>query len=146
MAYPGKWLKVNGTTIPGLKEYKLTYAKLWKNAERNMNGDVSANLIGIFPKIELLFRDGLTEDEIAGISNLLNIAYFTAEFYNPKVKGASSAQYYASDFSVEVLERQRGLFKGFNVNLVPVSRDMSTGALPPDRPTVTYDDGEKESF
>lgn len=146
MAFSGKLLKINGSSVPGLRDYKVTYAKLWKDAERNMNGDVAASFIGIFPKIELAFRDGLTEDEIAKITALLVIPYFSVEFYNPKVKGASTAQYYASDFSVEVLERNRGLFKGTTVNLVPVSKDTSTSAIPPDQPAAVYDDGEKEFF
>ena len=122
MAYSGDLLKINNTALPGLKEYKVTFAKLWKDAERNMNGTVAASLIGIFPKIELTFRDALNEDQIASICSLFDIPYFTVSFFNPKTKGVSSAQYYASDYTVELLDRSRGLYKEFNVSLVPVSR------------------------
>ena len=122
MAYSGDLLKINNTALPGLKEYKVTFAKLWKDAERNMNGTVAASLIGIFPKIELTFRDALNEDQIASICSLLDIPYFTVSFFNPKTKGVSSAQYYASDYTVELLDRSRGLYKEFNVSLVTVSR------------------------
>lgn len=122
MAYSGDLLRINNTALPGLKEYKLTFAKLWANAERNMNGTVSATLIGIFPKIELVFRDALDEDQIATICSLLDQDYFTATFFNPKTKGTSSARYYASDYTVELLDRSRGLYKEFNVSLVPVSK------------------------
>ena len=146
MAYSGKLLKINGHTIPGLKEYKVTYAKLWKDAERNMNGDVTASLIGIFPKIELVFRNALTEEDISTITNLLAVPYFSVEFFNPKVKGATSAQYYAGDHTIELLERRRGIFKEFNVSLVPVSKDTSSSPIDPDTPVVNYDDGELERF
>ena len=150
MAYTGKWLKINGVTMPGLKDYKVTYAKLWKNAERNMDGDVSATLIGIFPKLELTFRDALTDVEISTICSLLNVPYFTAEYYNPVLRGATSAKYYGGDVTVEVLERKRALFKEFSVSLVPVSKETSTRPIDPDPdqpgPSVTYDNGELERF
>lgn len=122
MAFSGTLLTINNTALPGLKEYKLTYAKLWKNAERNMNGDVNATLIGIFPKIELVFRDALDEDQIATICGLLDTPYFSVTFFNPKTKTTSMAQYYSSDYTVELLDRSRGLYKKFSVSLVPVSK------------------------
>lgn len=118
----GNLITINGTAIPGLKEYKVGYNKLWKDAERNMNGDVRASLIGIFPKIELVFRDALTENQVNGIIALLDQPYFSVTYYDPKTKGNITAQYYASDYTVEILDRSRSLFKGFNVSLVPVSR------------------------
>lgn len=151
MAYTGKWLKINGVTIPGLKDFKVTYAKLWKEAQRNMDGDVTASFIGIFPKVELIFRDALTDEEVSKIGSLLNIPYFTAEFYSPVMKGAISAKYYASDFSLDVLERKRALFKEFSVNLIPVSKQTATVPIEPDpdqpiTPGITYDNGELERF
>jgi len=122
MAFSGTLLKINNTALPGLKEYKVTYAKLWKDAERAMNGTVAASLIGIFPKIELVFRDALNEDEIASICSLLDQPYFSVTFFNPKTKTTSTAQYYSSDYTVALLDRSRGLYKEFNVSLVPVSR------------------------
>lgn len=122
MAYSGDLLKIGNTALPGLREYKMTYAKLWANAERNMNGTVSASLIGIFPKIELSFRAGLTEDQVSSICALLDQPYFSVTFFNPKTKGTSTAQYYSSDYTVEILDRSRGLYKEFKVSLVPVSK------------------------
>ncbi len=118
----GNLITINGTAVPGLKEYKVGYNKLWKDAERNMNGEVRASLIGIFPKIELVFRDALTENQVNGIIALLDQPYFSVTYYDPKTKGNITAQYYASDYTVEILDRSRSLFKGFSVSLVPVSR------------------------
>lgn len=118
----GSLITIDGLTMPGLKEYKVGYNKLWKDAERNMNGDVRASLIGVFPKIELAFRDALTEAEVNQIIEKLDKPYFSVTYYDPKTKNNITAQYYSGDYSIEILDRPRGLFKGFNVSLVPVSK------------------------
>lgn len=123
MAFQGTLLKVNGQTISGLKEYKVSYVKLWSNAERTMSGRVSATLIGIFPKIMLVFRDGLTEDQVSQIITLFNQAYFSVTYFDPKAKGTKTAQYYANDCEADLLDKRRGLYKSFNVNLIPVDRN-----------------------
>lgn len=122
MAYSGSLLKINNTKIIGLKEYKISYAKLWSSAERLMSGRISATLIGIFPKLQLVFRDGLSEDQVSQIINLLDQDYFNVTYFDPKTKGTITAQYYASDYDIELLNKSRGLYKAFSVNLIPVDR------------------------
>ena len=122
MAYSGDLLRINGTTISGLSGYKIGYNKLWKDAERNMNGEVRASLIGIFPKLELTFRDALTENEVSTIIALLDQPYFSVTYFSPKTKGTVTANYYASDYAPELLDKARGLYKSFTVSLVPVSK------------------------
>lgn len=121
MAYSGDLLQINGQKVPGIKEYKVSYNKLWKDADRNMNGDVRATLIGIFPKIELAIRPALAEDEMSQLINLLDQAYFSVTYFDPKTKGTITAQYYASDYTTELLDR-RGYYKEMTVSLVPVSK------------------------
>ena len=53
MIYSGDLVKINGVRIPAIVNYKVGRNKLWKDADRNMSGDVRATLIGIYPKIEL---------------------------------------------------------------------------------------------
>ncbi len=122
MAFSGDLLKINGNTIRGLSGYKVGYNKLWKDADRNMNGDVRASLIGIFPKLELTFRDALNEDEISAICALLDQPYFNVTYFSPKTKGTVTARYYAGDYAPELLDKSRGLYKSFTVSLVPVSK------------------------
>ena len=122
MAYSGTLLKINNTTVNGLSGYKIGYNKLWKDAERNMNCEVRASLIGIFPKLELTFRDGLTENEVSQIINLLDQPYFNVTYFSPKTKGTVTARYYASDYAPELLDKARGLYKTFTVSLVPVGK------------------------
>lgn len=122
MAYDGTLLKVENQTVSGIKSYKISYAKLWSNAERLMSGRVSATLIGIFPKIQLILRDGLTEDEISQLINLFTRPYFYITYFDPKIKGQRTAQYYAGDFDIELLFKARGLYKSLSINLIPVDR------------------------
>ena len=123
MAFSGNLLQISGTTISGLKSYTVQYNKLWKDSERNMAGNITASLIGIFPKLLLVFRDGLTENEVSTIIGLLNQAYFSVTYFDPHVKATKTAQFYAGDFDMPLLDKSRGLYKTFSVNLIPVSKE-----------------------
>ena len=122
--YSGDLVKIGTTVLPGLKGYSVQRNKLWKDSERNMAGNISASLIGIFPKLLLTFRDALTEDEISTICNLLDQPYFSVTFFDPKFKTTKTAQYYAGDFETPMLDKARGLYKTFTVNLIPVSKEV----------------------
>ena len=118
----GYLLRINGTAVPNLTKYVVSYNKLWKDAERNMNGDIRASLIGIFPKIELEIGGQLTQSIIQTLCGLLDQAYFSVSFTDPKTATTKTGQYYASDYSVELLDKYRMLYKPFSVNLIPVSK------------------------
>lgn len=121
MTYSGNLLKINNTVIPCIKSYKIGRNKLWKDADRNMNGDVRAVLIGIFPKIEL--EIGVTnQTQMANLTQLLDQAYFTVEFFDVRIQATTTASYYAGDYAVDMLDKRRGLYKEFTVNLIPVSK------------------------
>lgn len=119
--YSGNLLTIDGTAITELVNYKVTRAKLWKDADRNMSGDIRATLIGVFPKLEL--NIGVTtQDRLQDICELLDQSYFSVTYFDQKVGGTRTAQYYASDYSPEMLSKTRGLWKPFTVNLIPVSK------------------------
>ena len=121
MIYTGDLVKINNTTIPNIVNYKIGRAKLWKDADRNMNGDVRAVLIGIFPKIQM--RVGvLTQEQMANLTQILDSDYFTVTWFDVRIQQTISTQYYASDYEVDLLNKSRGLYKPFDVNLVPVSK------------------------
>jgi hypothetical protein len=116
-------LKINGTTVPGIKSYKVGYNHLWKDADRNMSGSVRASLIGIFPKIEVTTRDVISRTEIQAIYNALESQpYFTVQFWDPATDSVKTANYYTADWSVELESKNRGLYKGTTITLVPVDR------------------------
>ena len=121
MIYTGDLVKIDGTTIPHVVSYKISRAKLWKDSERNMNGDVRATLIGIFPKIQVQIGY-TTQEEMAQLTQLFDKAFFTVEWFDVREQQTFSAQYYAADYDVEIDSKTRGRYKPFSVSLVPVSK------------------------
>ena len=122
MSYSGNTLVISGTTLTEIQEYKVQYAKLWKDAERNMNGNISASLIGIFTKISITFRPGLTQSEINSISSLLNQPYFSVTYFDPATQNSKTEQFYASDFDITYLSKTLDLFDKFSVNLIATAK------------------------
>lgn len=65
---------------------KFGYHKIWSSKSgRNMAGDNSGTLVGIFPKITMTFRK-LNEGEVGVILSLFNKAENKVTFYNPDLK------------------------------------------------------------
>lgn len=121
MIYSGDLVKINGKTIPYIVEYKIGRAKLWKNANRNMNGGVRGFLIGIFPKIQM--KIGYTsQEEMAELTALLDLDFFEVEWFDVRIQTTIKTQYYASDYDTDLYSKSRGIYKPFNVNLVPVEK------------------------
>lgn len=121
MSYSGDLLLIDGVRIPHIVSYKVGRAKLWKDSERNMSGDVRATLIGIFPKIQL--QIGYTDQEaMRDLTLLLDKAFFDVTWFDVRTEGTYTAQYYASDYDVELDSKVKGRYKPFSVNLVPVSK------------------------
>lgn len=121
MIYTGDLVKINGTTIPHVVSYKVARAKLWKNSDRNMSGDVRATLIGIFPKIQMEVGY-TTQEEMSELTALLDEDFFTVEWFDVRVQQTISAKYYAGDYEVELDSKSKGRYKPFSVSLVPVSK------------------------
>ena len=121
MIYNGDLIKINGSKIQSIKEYKVGRNKLWKDSDRNMNGEIRATLIGIFPKIELSIGY-TTQNQLSELCQILDQAYFTVEYFDVRVQGTTTAKYYASDYTVELDNKLKGRYKPFTVSLVPVAR------------------------
>ena len=121
MIYTGDLVKIDDVTIPHIVSYKIGRAKLWKDSDRNMSGDVRATLIGIFPKIQMEIGY-TTQEEMSEIVQLLDKDFFTVEWFDVRVQETISAKYYASDYDVELDSKTRGRYKPFSVSLVPVSK------------------------
>ena len=86
-----------------------------------MNGDVRATLIGIFPKI--IMKVGIcTQEQMAELTALLDSDYFTVTWFDVRIQETVSTQYYASDYEIDLLNKSKGLYQPFEVNLVPVSK------------------------
>lgn len=104
-----------------LSKYDLQYAKLWADADRNMNGDVRASLIGIFPKL-ICEVSPKTLSTIQTLAALLNQAYFHVKYFDIQTNTVKTASYYASDFDTTLLQRQGSMIDKVSFSLVPVSR------------------------
>lgn len=121
MIYSGDLVKINGKVVPHIQQYKIGRSKLWKDADRNMNGDVRATLSGIFPKIQL--KIGITtQAQISELTQLLDQDYFEVEWFDVRIQKTIKTKYYASDYDIDLLSKSRGLYQPFEVNLVPVSK------------------------
>ena len=121
MIYDGDLVQIDGNTIPHIVSYKIGRSKLWKNSERNMSGDVRATLIGIFPKIQLQIGY-TTQEEMSELTKLLDKDFFSVTWFDVRIQQTISANYYASDYDVELDSKSKGRYKPFSVNLVPVSK------------------------
>lgn len=121
MIYTGDLVKIDGVTIPHLVTYKIGRAKLWKDSDRNMSGDVRATLIGIFPKIQMEVGY-TTQEEISALTQLLDKDFFTVTWFDVRIQETVSTKYYASDYEVELDSKSKGRYKPFSVSLVPVSK------------------------
>lgn len=121
MIYSGDLVQIDGVTLPHIVSYKIGRAKLWKDSERNMAGDIRATLIGIFPKIELNIGY-TTQEEMSQLTQLLDKDFFTVTWFDVRIQETISTQYYASDYSVELESKSKGRYKPFSVNLVPISK------------------------
>ena len=121
MIYDGNLIKINGNVIPAIVNYKVGRNKLWKDADRNMNGEIRATLIGIFPKIELNIGV-LNQSQMATIIELLDSDFFEVEYFDVRVQTTTTANYYAGDYAIEMLDKTRGLYKPFTVSLEPVAK------------------------
>ena len=121
MIYTGDLVKIEGVTIPHVVSYKIGRSKLWKDSERNMAGDMRATLIGIFPKIQMQVGY-TTQEEMCALTQLLDKAFFTVEWFDVRTQETYSARYYASDYDVELDSKSRGRYKPFSVDLVPMGK------------------------
>lgn len=121
--YTGNLIKINNTTIPKVVGYKVGRNKLWKDADRNMNGDIRATLIGIFPKIELNIGP-TTQDEMQTICGLLDQAYFSVTYFDVRAGSTVTASYYAGDYEPELDSKLKGRYKPLKVSLIPVSKKV----------------------
>lgn len=121
MIFEGNLIEIDGNAIPHIVSYKIGRAKLWKDSDRNMAGDVRATLIGIFPKIQLQIGY-TTQEEMSELTAILDKDFFTVTWFDVRTQETHEAKYYASDYDVELDNKLKGRYKPFSVNLVPISK------------------------
>ncbi len=80
---------------------KYEYNKLWgSDTGRNLKGNFSGTLVGIFPKITLTFRK-LTKAEMNIIAPILDSGTQTLKYYDPSTNSNQTISTYTGDWSYE---------------------------------------------
>lgn len=112
---------IGSLTLTEMVKYEMNYSKLWKDADRNMNGDVSATFIGIFPNIDAETTP-LTQDQVETLCSALDQPYFSMTFWDPASGTQKTANYYASDYKITLLNRMTGMYGTVEFSVIPVSK------------------------
>jgi len=110
-----------GTTELVLKSFSVGRNKLWSDTDRNIAGDLKANYIGIFPKLELEFGY-MTESELKALLILLEPAVISVSWWDSEYGDYRTGNFYANDFSYPLFNKSRGLYSPFSVNLIPYKK------------------------
>ncbi len=80
---------------------KYEYNKLWgSDTGRNLKGDFSGTLVGIYPKITLTFRK-LTRQEMNIIAPILDDSVQSLTYYDPTKNSETNIYTYSNDWSYE---------------------------------------------
>lgn len=82
-----------------ITEARYEYNKLWTDSGRNLAGEMTATLVGIFPKIKLSFRK-LTKDELKTITPILDSASQSLTYFDPTKNQSVTIDTYTGDYAV----------------------------------------------
>lgn len=93
-------LKVNDINFSQyLTEVEYGYNKLWGNdSGRNLAGDQSGTLVGIFPKLKFNFRK-LSQQELEYLAPILDSATQNVTYYDPVLKRLYTMSTYTGDWA-----------------------------------------------
>lgn len=112
---------IGSLSLAEMVKYEVNYSKLWKDADRNMNGDVSATFIGIFPNIDAETMP-LDQTQVETLCAALDQPYFSATFWDPSTGTQKTENYYASDYKITLQSRTRGHYGNVSFSIVPISK------------------------
>ena len=118
---------VNGTSLgPYILEAKFGFHKLWgKDSGRNLAGQMTGSLIGIFPKFTMQFRK-LTKAELEILAPILDSAYQTTQYYDPYKQAMTTMETYSNDWEHTnkkvITNEDGGKNEGFSWAIISTSR------------------------
>lgn len=121
MAISNPLITMNGVSLKSseVSSYTLQYAKLWKDAGRDMSGKLNATLIGIYPNIEI-DTIPLDFDKAMALSAAINDDYFSVTYWDTQTSTQKTATYYAADHDITLLNACK--YGQVKVQLVPVDK------------------------
>ena len=114
-------ITINGVSLSTsqITDYTLTYNKLWKNANRDMSGNIAATLIGVYPNISVT-TSVLDFSHAQSLSSAVNDDYFSVTYWDTQTSSMKTAQYYAADHKVSFLNECK--YGQVEIDLVTVSK------------------------
>lgn len=112
---------IGGLSLTEMTAYKVNYSKLFKDADRNMNGDITSTLIGIFPNVDASTLP-LTQAQVQVLCAALDQAYFSATIWDPSSNSQKTTNYYASDYAITLVNRITGMYGTVDFSIIPISR------------------------
>lgn len=107
-----------------LVEARYGYNKLWgEDSGRNLKGDMTATLLGIFPKLVLQFAP-LSKAELEIIVPILDSARQSVTYYDPYKKQNITMTTYTGDYEITNKNEigKGALNDGFSVSFIATSR------------------------
>ena len=117
-------LIVNGINLGRyIVQATYSYNKLWSSdSGRNLAGEQSGTLVGIFPKIVVQFRK-LTQLELETLAPILDSARQTVKYYDPNKKAMTTMTTYTGDYEVV----NKGIIghvnnEGFQISFIATKR------------------------
>ena len=117
-------LIVNGINLGRyIVQATYSYNKLWSSdSGRNLAGEQSGTLVGIFPKIVVQFRK-LTQIELETLAPVLDSARQTVQYYDPNKKAMTTMTTYTGDYEVV----NKGIIghvknEGFQISFIATKR------------------------
>jgi len=118
-------IMINGISMGQyIVEAKYGFNKLWgADSGRNLNGEMVATLIGIFPKIVLQFRK-LTKSELEIIAPILDSTRQTVTYYDPYKKANVTMTTYTGDYEIvnKHIINGNAKIEGFSCSFISISR------------------------
>lgn len=117
-------LIVNGINLGNyIVQATYSYNKLWSSdSGRNLAGEQSGTLVGIFPKIVVQFRK-LTQSELETLVPVLDSARQTVQYYDANKKAMTTMTTYTGDYEVV----NKGIIghvknEGFQISFIATKR------------------------
>lgn len=109
---------------PYLTEVEYQYNKLWaSDTGRNLAGEMSGTLVGIFPKFVLQFRQ-LSKTEFETVAQVLDKSSQIFTYYDPYKKQTNTIQTYTGDYKITNKNMLNNVDKneGFSCSFIAISK------------------------
>lgn len=114
-------LIINGISMGRyLVQVEYQYPKLWgSDSGRNLAGNQTGTLIGVFPKLILQFRK-LTPQELQTLAPIFDSQNQRVTYYDPFKQNNITITTYTGDWSV--VNKSIGKNEGFQISFIATSR------------------------